>query len=795
MDLDILYEQIDAFFAAKNPQGVGPFLEDQLRIARQQADEGAVLVILNELIGHYREMGNGEGVLACCREIPLQIQRMNLEGTMQHATSILNVATGYRAAGFLREALDYYSLVRKLYDHLLAPEDYLYASLFNNMSLLLVDMGDAESASDIAKRALGIITLYDVPGEIATTYTNLAAAQVQCGEYEEAMENLEKAIRIFTTQERADYHLGGAYSALAEIYYRQGNLVKAIVTYEKALAAVEESMGKGAAYRITLQNLEVVRDELHKKQLKEMEQNLPEETGEQYLEPVSEMGISGLLLAKEFYESFVAPMIREQFPIYEGVIAAGLVGEGSECFGFDDEISKDHDFGPGCCLWLPDTVYEEIGEKLQAAYDKLPKTMHGITRTSTKKARKRVGVFKISDFYESLLGIPRCPVSENEWLFIEEYQFAAATNGQVFRDDLGEFSGIRKELLKYYPEPVRLKKLAREAALVAQSGQYNFGRCLQRNELVAASMAIGEFEKHALSMIYYLNRSYAPFYKWLHRGATKLPLLQDATELLAHIPLCNVRDERLPRIIELVVECILKEMQKQELTGSSDTYLDHHTDAILQAIEQKENVDAHAIKKQLIDTLVKLEWEAFDQTQNEGGRASCQDDWNTFSIMRTSQYYTWNCEMLESYIQDFLDAKKRGWNLITEKYGRMEESTAPLSYAQIRNKLPVISPDKQKIIETIVEIQVKWMEEFAARYPKAAGNARSIHTIEDTPYNTSYETYLRGEISTYSDQTLDLYGRFIAKLLEEERNLAEMTMENTAHLYGYKDLDDLEEKL
>jgi len=125
----------------------------------------------------------------------------------------------------------------------------------------------------------------------------------------------------------------------------------------------------------------------------------------------------------------------------------------------------------------------------------------------------------------------------------------------------------------------------------------------------------------------------------------------------------------------------------------------------------------------------------------------------------------------------------------------MMESTTPTRYAQIKNSLPEISEAKKEIIESIVAIQVQWMEAFAERYPKAAGNARSIHTWEDNPFNTSYETYLRGEISTYSDETLDLYGRFIAGLCMEGKNLAEMTMNNSAVLYGYQSIEDLEEKL
>lgn len=200
-------------------------------------------------------------------------------------------------------------------------------------------------------------------------------------------------------------------------------------------------------------------------------------------------------------------------------------------------------------------------------------------------------------------------------------------------------------------------------------------------------------------------------------------------------------------------------------------------------------------KTLLLDTIVSLEWEAFDKVQNQGGRASCQDDFTTFSIMRKSQYMLWTELMLESLIADFTAAKDAGWNLITEKYGRMEESTAPEEYDKIKDRFPAVSEEKKQIIEAIVAIQVGMMEEFAKEYPKAASSARSIHTYEDTPYNTSYETYLRGEISTYSDETLALYGRFVAEYAKEGKNIAHDTIANSAILYGYKSLEDMEEKL
>ena len=197
----------------------------------------------------------------------------------------------------------------------------------------------------------------------------------------------------------------------------------------------------------------------------------------------------------------------------------------------------------------------------------------------------------------------------------------------------------------------------------------------------------------------------------------------------------------------------------------------------------------------LIDKVISLEWKQFDKVENIGGRADCQDDFNTFNIMRRSQYMAFSEELLKSYYLDLAEAERKGWNLVAEKYARMMEYTSPAEYSKIKNQLPARDEGRLQIQEAIIEIQISMMEEFAKEYPKMAANARSIHTYEDNIYNTSYETYLRGELGTYSDETLILYGRFITGCIENNINLAYKIMNNTAVLYGYKSVEDAEAKL
>jgi Protein of unknown function (DUF4125) len=197
----------------------------------------------------------------------------------------------------------------------------------------------------------------------------------------------------------------------------------------------------------------------------------------------------------------------------------------------------------------------------------------------------------------------------------------------------------------------------------------------------------------------------------------------------------------------------------------------------------------------IIEAIISLEWQAFDAVQNEGGRANCQDDHETFEIMRKSQFLCWDEATQLAYLDDLQRAKRAGRNLVQEKYARMMASTAPARYAEFAHLLPVLEAAQIARIEAVVAVEVAWREAFAREFPHMSDKARLIRTTQDTPYSTSFETYLRGELYTYSPNTLALYCKLIDRYRSEDRNLSTETMEHTARLYGYASLAAAERKL
>jgi len=243
--------------------------------------------------------------------------------------------------------------------------------------------------------------------------------------------------------------------------------------------------------------------------------------------------IKGMELSERYFKSVYLPVLEKDFPDLYEKMAAGLAGEGSECFGYDDEMSQDHDFGSSCCIWLTQEDYEKYGRRLSDALESLPKEFMGFRALNISEwGNDRRGVLNMNDWYYKFLGMETYPSNLYEWRLIPETALATATNGKVFVDNLGEFTKIRDKLSEYFPEDIRLNKIATRCMKIAQSGQYNFSRCMKRNEIVAARMAETEFLDEAVHMIYLLNRRYKPFYKWFHRRLKELPILGEKTYMM-----------------------------------------------------------------------------------------------------------------------------------------------------------------------------------------------------------------------------------------------------------------------
>lgn len=299
--------------------------------------------------------------------------------------------------------------------------------------------------------------------------------------------------------------------------------------------------------------------------------------------------MKGLKISERYFWEYGAPMIEHKFGDYKERIAAGLVGEGSECYGFDDEISRDHDWGPGFCLWLNKEDYLAIGADLRGKLTGIPAEFEGFgPREVTEWGGDRIGVFEIEEFYKRYTGFDHVPASNREWRIIPEVNLATCTNGKVFTDPLGVFTKFREGLESFYPEDVRLKKIASRCMAIAQLGQYNFMRCIQRKEFVAARYVEAQFSVHVISLIFLLNRRYTPFYKWMHRAMRDLSILGEVVyKLLSDIAI-GYGPAKKNQLMGEICAIIIDEFHREGLSDSPSGSLLDHAPVIQSKIQDNE---------------------------------------------------------------------------------------------------------------------------------------------------------------------------------------------------------------
>lgn len=604
-DVQRFLRGLDAIFDAhKAPEQAEPYLQKARTEAEHSHNDAGLLTVLNETMGFYRSQGRHTDNLPIIRESLSIADHLHLQeiDPQAWATTLINAATGMRAAGQYEEAEQLYRQALDAAASAFSPTDRRLAALHNNMSMLYSETGRLNQAKRELEQALDLLEQSSPDAsadiDVASTHTNLALLLLQMDRYwaGDAIQHAQKALKIYRTGHlEHSAHYASALAGYAQACYMAGCLQDAVSGYEHALSVIEECYGRNTDYyHTTAANLEAAKQTMHRhaasshkshtshesdgsqathttqtsqespvpqrsqqsQQLQQSDELHASSAATTVQHPTSSTAatyrhISGLALARALWNDLGKPLIAGRYSAYQGRIAAGLVGYGSECFGFDDELSRDHDFAPRFCLWLTDEDYDAIGEQLQADYDALSRDFtvaeqgkphfagHGSADSDalaasqlplTPRAQgefRRDGVFRIGDFFERITLFREAPAQNDvaSWLSLQEDTLATATNGQVFADPLGVFSKTRQGF-KFMPEDVRLSLISRRLGMMAQAGQYNLPRMLQRGDGAAAMLSIHEFVNATASLMFLINEpvsvGYLPYYKWQFAAMRKL---------------------------------------------------------------------------------------------------------------------------------------------------------------------------------------------------------------------------------------------------------------------------------
>lgn len=225
-----------------------------------------------------------------------------------------------------------------------------------------------------------------------------------------------------------------------------------------------------------------------------------------------------------FWTDVVQPLLQTHHPDETAQMAAGFYGYGSEVLRLDDEYSTDHHFGLRVNILLPQALMDTNGKAIEASLaTHLPhqwrdrQLREGYTRT------KGVALASLDHHLLATIGLNHPPETLTDWLQIPEEDITHIVAGEVWHDPSGAFSAIRRALNAYYPEPVRLRRLAHWSRYFSGMGVYALKRALLRQNTLYASTAFARSLRWGVQMAFLLDKTYYPYDKWLTERFHRLP--------------------------------------------------------------------------------------------------------------------------------------------------------------------------------------------------------------------------------------------------------------------------------
>lgn len=557
-NINLLLKEAHALWREGKELEMTNYLKKAIDLCREKGTSHQLMELLNEYGGALRNIGQYDMAIRAVKEAIDIYNDKNINQPLAYATMLLNLGNNYREKGDYYEGEHLLLESKKIFNQQ-KDTSYAYIGLLNNLSLLYQQTGEYVKAKPLQEEAIKLLedSEYRIP--LAISYNNLYEIykHLPSNTIQDAYIYLQKAEYILLREVGKEHPLYAAVlnnKADYAVAIKDYNLAHQL--YQEALPIVKHCYGVDSdAYHSVESNINHLKDMLETLVIPE---------------PITRK--SGLERAR-LWSQEVAQHIELNFPLLSDRACIALVGVGSECLGFDDDISEDHDFSTRCQLFLSASDYENYAATLQNYFESV--------------SNGKVQIYEITHFYKTYTFYEEGPQTIDEYRRVPQDLLCTVTNGEVFIDKLGMFTKIRQRLLNYYPEDIRLRKIAFCLNKMAQSGQYNLPRMLQRNNIVSAELARAEFIKYYLELVHLLNRVYAPFYKWLFSSAIKLTILGNTTRRL--IPDIVQNDlNNIQSSIDILVSETIHQLHLNNLSKSSIDFLTYQANEVIKHIKDKQ---------------------------------------------------------------------------------------------------------------------------------------------------------------------------------------------------------------
>jgi hypothetical protein len=237
--------------------------------------------------------------------------------------------------------------------------------------------------------------------------------------------------------------------------------------------------------------------------------------------------------SRDFFHQIVLPVLQREFPDETAQSVFGAFGLGSEVLRLDDEYSRDHLWGIRINVLMPTDGSNDKREAiLKTLKENMPSSFQGHEFQELGDAVAGLGIQTPSEFFSMTIGIDRPPVTHEEWLALPDEDIMHVINGELWHDPVGQFTALRQTLNAYYPEPVRLRRMAHWCRYYSGMGVYALKRAILRDNEVFAATAFGKAIRWGIQLAFMLDKHYFPYDKWLLDFFKRLPRMYDRLSTL-----------------------------------------------------------------------------------------------------------------------------------------------------------------------------------------------------------------------------------------------------------------------